>query len=323
MSIPQARIAIITITYNSQDFIQDYLNSILTTITQSHYQLVIVDNASTDNTSQIIKSFVEQHQLSKQVNLVELESNIGFGKGCNAGAEYARKLEPSHLWFLNPDTQIYDNTGDILLQHLIQNSNAHFAGSILSDKQGKLRPGSFRFPGLINTALSQIKLGFIDRLFSKYTTAEPIQKSPYRADWLTGASFMVIADSFYTLEGFDPYYFLYFEEVDLFFRAHKYGFTAWTCPKSNVFHISGASTGMNNHKKAIARRPSYWFDSRQYFYRKNYGVVYSLIVDFSLVMCHLFWRVRSMIQKKEDDTPPYFLRDIITHSIIGRLFWKK
>ena len=110
-----------------------------------------------------------------------------------------------------------------------------------------------------------MRLGILDALFKNHVTAIPIQKQPYTADWLTGASFMVKNECFEALKGFDPHYFLYFEEVDLFYRAKQAGFSVWACPNSQVFHISGASTGINTQHSTPKRQPNYWFESRKYF----------------------------------------------------------
>lgn len=315
--------AIITVTFNSEDFIKEYLASITPFILDTQHHLFIIDNASTDNTCDIINEHIDKHQLSNKLHIIALSENIGFGKGCNTGIEAARAYLPTHFWLLNPDTQVYSNSGNELLQVFNQTADADFVGSVLVNAEKTPRPGAFRFPGLINVILSTLKLGILDKLLNQYTTAIPIASTPYGADWLTGASFMAKADCLYDLKGFDPAYFLYFEEVDLFYRAKAAGFTVRACPKSHVFHISGASTGINNHKKAISRRPDYWFESRSYYYRSNYNSMYFSLVDLAFILCHCIWKVRATLQQKEDDTPPHFVRDIIRHSYIAKLFRSK
>jgi GT2 family glycosyltransferase len=314
VSITQAQAAIITVTFNSQDFIEDYLSSVTPFIRDTPHHLFIIDNASSDNTCKIVEQYSKNHQLDDKLHIIKLSENIGFGKGCNTGIEAARIYQPTHFWILNPDTQVYQGSGNELLQLLDTHKTIDFAGSILVNKKRIPRAGAFRFPGLVNVILSTLKLGILDRLLHQFTTAVPIAKQPYRADWLTGASFMAKADCIYQLNGFDPTYFLYFEEVDLFYRAKAAGFSVWACPASQVFHISGASTGINNHKKAIKRRPAYWFESRRHYYISNYGRTYFTAVDMAFIACHLLWKLRAAIQRKEDDTPPHFIRDILHHS---------
>ena len=308
-----AKVAIITVTYNSADFIEQYLQSVKLFLHDSDHQLFLVDNQSSDNTIQIARDFAHNQDLVTQIHIIEANDNLGFGKGCNLGADAAAVFSPSHLWFLNPDTEIFADTGPALLTLFDARSDVDFAGSVLVDKSNTPRSGAFRFPTALNVFLSSMSLGVLDRIFKQYTTAVPLNHDAVAADWLTGASFMVKRECFKKLNGFDPFYFLYFEEVDLFFRAKKQDLTVLTCPESKVFHISGASTGINNKETAVKRKPSYWLESRHYFYQKNYGKAYLFLVDSLLLLGTSLWKARAFIQRKNDKTPEHFLKDIIKH----------
>jgi GT2 family glycosyltransferase len=336
MSITQPTVAIITVTFNSSDFIDNYLRAISPFLTDSPHTLIIVDNASTDDTVMLIQDYRHEHELEENIHIITLPENVGFGRGCNRGINATHKIDVSHLWFLNPDTEVLPDSADKLLDLFSTLPNVDFAGSVLMDQHQQIRAGAFRFPTILNVCLSTLKLGFLDRLFKQHTTAIPISTQPYSADWLTGASFMARSQSVKALNGFDSHYFLYFEEVDLFYRAKKKGFSAWCCPDSQVFHISGASTGINNQHndqhndtpEVVAKRqPSYWFESRRYFYLNNYGRAYFTLVDFCQIACLMCWKLRVTLQKKPDDTPRYFTRDIIHYSypvqVLKRLFSSK
>lgn len=327
MSITQAHVAIITVTYNCSDFVEDYLTAITPFLQQSSHQLILVDNDSSDNTCEIIRRFIDEHSLTNNITLIASDDNLGFGKGCNLGATTAQPLNPTHLWFLNPDTRVFEDSGAQLLSLFKHNSQVDFAGSVLVNEHMESRAGAFRFPSLTNVCLSSLKLGILDKLLPKFTTAAPIEKTPYTADWLTGASFMVKAKCFYALDGFDPFYFLYFEEVDLFYRAKQKDFSVWACPDSKVFHMSGASTGINqqNNNPQIQhkRQPSYWFESRRHYYTSNYGKLYFAAVDATFIICHLLWKLRSKLQNKADDTPAFFVRDILSHGYPKQWFTRK
>lgn len=327
MSITQARVAIITVTFNSDTFIDNFLQAILPFISDSHHELILVDNASTDNTTEHVQQYINQHKLHENTHLIKLPKNIGFGRGCNAGIARALEIEATHMWFLNPDTEVLNNSAQELLTLFETDSSVDFAGSVLINEDKQPRAGAFRFPSALNVCLSSLKLGILDKAFKNHTTAIPIEKQAYQADWLTGASFMARSACIKRLDGFDPAFFLYFEEVDLFYRAKQKGLSVWCCPNSKVFHISGASTGINNQKKTVdksaitKRQPSYWFDSRRHFYISNYGKAYFTLVDLCQICCTCFWKIRAALQNKKDDTPSHFISDIAHHSYPYRL-WK-
>ncbi|MGS2718012.1 glycosyltransferase family 2 protein [Eionea flava] len=327
MSITQAKVAIITVTFNSSGFITNYLNALSCYLTDSSFRLIIVDNASTDDTVDRIKQFTQTVKLPETcVQIIKLKKNIGFGRGCNEGVRSAAKSDALYYWFLNPDTEALADSAIKLLDTFQQHKEADFVGSVLTDEQQQIRAGAFRFPTITNICLSTLRLRILDSLFTQHTTAIPIEKKPYRADWLTGASFMAKKSAITKLEAFDPHYFLYFEEVDLFYRAKKSGLSAWCAPDSKVFHISGASTGINQKKQSHLRpkrQPKYWFESRRYFYLKNYGRLYFILLDFLQVTCLLVWKLRTKLQKKHDDTAKCLLRDIIKHSYLATIITKK
>ena len=318
-STPSDKVAIITVTYNASDFIDQYLESVAEFLTGSHHHLFLVDNQSSDNTIEIATTFANAQELNEQIHIIPAGDNLGFGKGCNLGAEHAKAVEPTHLWFLNPDTKIFTDTASTLLNLFHEDPSVDFVGSTLVDKHSTPRAGAFRFPTAMNVFLSTTCLGILDKLFKRHTTAIPLSQQPVTADWLTGASFMVKHHCFESLKGFDPFYFLYFEEVDLFFRAREVGYKVMTCPDSKVFHISGASTGINNKQTVAKRKPSYWFESRRYFYIKNYGKAYFLLVDTLFFIGFASWKLRALIQKKDKPIPQYLVRDTFKHSVLGKL----
>jgi N-acetylglucosaminyl-diphospho-decaprenol L-rhamnosyltransferase len=329
MSITQAKVAIITVTFNSSGFIDNYLDALSSFLIGSSHILIVVDNASVDDTVVRIENHRQAQTLEKNIRIITLPKNVGFGGGCNIGIAAAGDVNASHLWFLNPDTEVLSDSADKLLALFSARPSTDFVGSVLIDQQQQERAGAFRFPSIINVCLSTLKLGILDRLLKQHTTAIPIATHPYPADWLTGASFMARSQTIDALNGFDPHYFLYFEEVDLFYRAKNKGFTVLCCPESRVFHISGASTGINNqhndtHNITTKRQPGYWFESRRHFYVSNYGRLYFSLVDFCQICCLLCWKLRAKLQKKSDTTPDQFTRDIIRYSypaqLLKRLF---
>ena len=310
-------IAVVTVTYNAADFIETFLDSLFPILENfSSLRLVLVDNDSQDETCQIIKTKIENAGLNETVTLLETKKNSGFGIGCNTGADYSQQFSPDYIWFLNPDTIVTADAILALAEEFERNQHADFVGSILKDENNEIRPGAFRFPGLLNTFSQNLRFGLFDKLFPNAMTAYDVPQQPHVADWLTGASFMVKANVFHDLKGFDPEYFLYFEEVDLFLRAKRKGYQAWTCPKSKIFHISGASTGTNTRKSIPKRKPKYWFESRRYFYIKNYGGLYFFLIDKALITGHLLFSLRTFIQRKEAYSTPKLISDILAHSLI-------
>lgn len=317
MNSPSIDSAIITVTYNCEDFIEDFLAAVSSTISAPvpNTVLVIVDNLSTDDTLKKAEKFINKHDLQDNVLLRPQQKNLGFGAGCNAGAEAARALNPKFYWFLNPDTKVFPNTQQELVATFAAKPEAGFVGSQLVNEHGVARPSAFRFPSAISELCGSLRLGLLDRLFAHKQVAIPVSDAPHQADWLTGASFMAKAEVFDQLKGFDEHFFLYFEEVDLFYRANQQGFQCWINPASQVYHMAGASTGIASGRKATKRRPQYWFDSRRYFYCKNFGRSYFALCDIAAMAGLSLWKARIILQRKEDNDPPFLLNDLARNSV--------
>ncbi len=88
--------SLVIVAYNCKDEIQKCINSIRQYYTSADVQIIVVDNASSDTTPEILKNWSE-------IDLILNTQNVGFAKGCNIGAEQATG---ELLLFLNPDTQL-------------------------------------------------------------------------------------------------------------------------------------------------------------------------------------------------------------------------
>jgi N-acetylglucosaminyl-diphospho-decaprenol L-rhamnosyltransferase len=319
MTEPSAEVAIVTVTYNGEDFIEDFLTATCAQLDHPSLitHLILVDNNSSDHTLQVAQDFIDRHGLQKRVTLVPQSENLGFGTGCNIGVEAAKKYNPKFYWFLNPDTQIFPDTGIELINFFRVREAADFVGSRLVDRDNVPRPSAFRFPSATSEFCRAIRLGFVDRLVPHGQIAMPVSNLPHSADWLTGASFMVKSEVFDQLGGFDPAFFLYFEEVDLFYRAKQNGFSCWFNPHSSVYHFAGASTGISSSRKSATRRPQYWFDSRRYFYCKNFSHFYFALCDIAAIAGLALWKLRLLLQHKDSRDPPGLLQDIAANSLFS------
>ncbi len=309
-------VAIVTVTYNASSFIGNYFEGVADILEQSPLiRVVVVDNASKDDTVELAQAF--SLKFPGRVTVLAMSSNLGFGKGCNVGADEAKKHETDFYWFLNPDTFPTQEALNSLVA-VAASRQADFVGSQLTDGRDVPRSGAYRFPTAGTAFLSQANLGILDRLFSNATVSYPLATEARRVDWVTGASFLARASAFQMLGGFDTTYFLYFEEVDLFLRAQRSGLEVWTDPDSKVRHISGASTGINQKEGTQQAKPlpSYWYESRRHFYIKNFGKHYALLADTSVAVGRGISSARHFLR---GDSPPVkgFVSTLIKQNLLS------
>jgi GT2 family glycosyltransferase len=191
---------------------------------------------------------------------------------------------------LNPDTLVRADAIANLSHFMDTNPHVGIAGSQLENSDGGIENSAHRFHSLMSEFLEGARLGLLSRLFSQYETTPPLKTGNFQCDWVSGSSMMIRRELIDNIGMLDEGFFLYFEEVDFFYRAKKSGWQTWYVPTATVMHIEGASTGI----KSAKRRPQYWYDSRRRFFIKHHGILGLVCADilwglgrFSYVMRRL------------------------------------
>jgi len=193
-------------------------------------RVVVVDNASTDGSVALVR------ERFPEVVLIESQANLGFGAGCNLGAG-AAPGSPFVL-FLNPDAEATPGAVPLLLERLRRTPAAAIAGPRLVSPDGAPQEARRNFPTLGALFLESTPLEWRHpgwgalrryRCEGQAEVAGPV-------DWLSGACLLLRREAFEEVGGFDPRFFMYFEEVDLARRLAGRGWETWYEPAAVVQH---------------------------------------------------------------------------------------
>lgn len=217
-------ISIVIPVYNKWQYSANCLYSIFKN-TQSDYEVLIVDDASSDETQKELSTI-------KNLRFVQNEKNLGFIDTCNHGAQVSRG---DYILFLNNDTMVTPNWLQPLLE-IIKKDSVGAVGSKLVFPNGSLQEAG----GLI----------WNDGTGWNYGRGDNPDKPQYNyvkeVDYCTGACLLVKRDLFETIGGFDIRYRPgYFEESDMCFSIRKLGFKVIYQPLSVVVHFEGITNGTN------------------------------------------------------------------------------
>jgi GT2 family glycosyltransferase len=284
-------------------------------------EILIVDNDSPDDSYELISSTLADADWNREsrVRVVQSGYNGGFGAGNNFGMQIGLSSggKPDFYYLLNSDAFPDPNAIIRLRDFLTAYPRAGIAGSRSRGLNGELQHSAFRFPSIASEFESGAKTGFISRFLKNSSVSIPIPDTDTQVDWVMGASVMLRRRMLDEIGSFDEAFFLYFEETELCFRAAQAGWRTYFVPSSEVLHIGSVSTGL----KTWTRTPQYWFDSRCYFYTKNYGARYMAAATLALIAGSMIWRVRRLSPNKPLGDPPMFLRDLISHSFRA-LLWR-
>jgi hypothetical protein len=282
-------------------------------------KVVIIDNDSGDGSVETISTFIKDKQLPDFIDVVAADKNGGFSYGNNAAIKHLKEnyqTEPDYVLLLNPDTQVKPGAISELIQFLNANPEIGIAGSRIEDIDGNHQQSAFRFHTLMSELLSSSRLGVLDNAFANYLVApRTTYIEPTKVDWVAGASMLIRYQVIRDIGLMDETYFLYFEETDFCLKAAKAGWPCWFYPPSRVIHYEGQSTGVMSGDTERRRRPKYWFESRQYYFKNNYGVLYTALADFIWGVGFSLYIVRGFFQKKTATYPKNMWYDFWRNSI--------
>jgi N-acetylglucosaminyl-diphospho-decaprenol L-rhamnosyltransferase len=314
---------IVTVSYHTSRLVTDLILSLSPEVDKlGNTHMVIVDNASGDDSVDYIQDFIDENAIN-WVTVVASQDNAGYAAGNNIAVNsvFNKNIEFKRVWFLNPDTKIRAGAG-VELINAINLNNLHIVGSRLEDEDGTLQCSHFNFPGMLSELSSGLRLGIFDKLLKKHLVRTEPSSLPVQTDWLAGASFMVSNEYINKIGLMDDAYFLYFEELDFCLQGQRNNMPCWYIPSSKVYHAVGAATGISDHRKKAPRRPQYWFDSRRRFFLKNYGELKLICCDLAFITGYAIWLLRSKLTNKTALTtePPRFLSDFIKNSFLLRGF---
>lgn len=283
-------------------------------------KVVVVDNGSEDGSVAAIEQLIHEQRWESWAECVSLDENSGFSRGNNAAMRRALEGEdpPEFIMLLNSDTLVFDGALQSLIEVMESDDRVGIAGGRLQYPDGTPDRSAYRFCTPLSEFVSEVRLAFVDRLMKPWVIGHPQQEALFRTDWVPGASMMIRSSTLRETGLFDEKYFMYYEDLDLCLAAHRLGWTCWYVPESRVTHFRGATSKLTDKSISPLRRPSYYFESRRHFFRKNYGMMGAVLADTMWLLGFSLWRIRRRIMRKPDTDPPMMMRDFIRHSILFR-----
>ena len=316
-----ARIRVVTVNYRTPELAVRCLASLAAERAGvAELQAVVVDNASGDGSPGRIGAAIAEHGWGGWARLVESRINGGFGAGNNLALRtaLAEPDPPDYFLLLNPDAALDAGALATLVQFLAEHPRAGMAGPRTEVRRGHLGGTAFRFPGILNSLDEGLHFGPLTRLLARWQLAPPPRAEAHPTDWLSGGCVLIRRALLEEVGLFDEGFFLYFEEVDLSWRAARSGWESWYVPAASVLHEAGASTGASAGRELERRMPRYWFESRRRYFLKNRGRAVCLLADLAWSGGNALWNLRRWIARAPRKEPLGFWRDFVRFNLLGR-----
>jgi len=258
-------LSIVLVNWNAGAQLADVVSS----IAHFHHGLVesviVVDNASSDDSLAQIEAFIN---LPFQLQIVRNAENRGFGAACNQGAALS---ESEFLLFLNPDTRLFVNSLSVPLEFMQDpaNRDVGVVGIQLVDDNNKIALSCARFPSLKIFAAQAVGLSRLRGLHHLNTHMSDWHHNETRiVDHVIGAFYLMRRSLFKSLGGFDERFFVYLEDLDLSLRVSHAGHSSLYLTDAQAFHAGGGAS-----RQVKVHRLFYSLRSRLLYGFKHFSLV--------------------------------------------------
>jgi GT2 family glycosyltransferase len=255
-------LSVVIVSYNGREYLRRCLCSILEHTQGLEYEVLVVDNASRDDSADMVAAEFPS------VRLVRHSGNAGLSKALNEGI---RLSSGEMVVLLNPDTELRDNVFPTMARYLSEHPEVGILGPKILDDDGSLQLSCRRFPAFSVVFFNRYSL--LTRLFprnplsARYLMTDFDHRRTSEVDWLSLACWMVPRRLFDDVGLLDEGYFLYNEDVDFCQRVRRAGRKAVYFPDVSLVHQIGGSTSTLPNRSVIERHRSMWRYYRKYMRR--------------------------------------------------------
>lgn len=271
-----ADVSIIIINYNGSGFIEGCLESVKKNLSGGNgdisYEIIILDNASSDDSSEYIEEFCSEN---RDFRLINNDNNMGFGAACNLGVQQA---SGKFILFLNPDCIMLEGGMESVLDFYSGEKKAGALGVKILNSNGSLQMSCRAFPTLARQFYESFfcyRIFRTSRIFGSYFMTWWDHGTVSKVDWLSGSFILIKKKIFEDAGGFDEDYFMYSEDTDLCLRLIRKGYTNYYYP---IYCIEHADAGIASNDMSV--RESEIWRSRRLYFGKNHSKIHAIILSF-------------------------------------------
>lgn len=243
------KLSIIIVSYNTSELTLSCVRSIYKYAPDFSFEVIVVDNGSTDDTLKKLRKL-------KEITLIQNNQNLGFAKANNIGIK-ASKGE--YIFLLNSDTEIIAPTFEQLIVFSKEHADAGIVAPRLLNTDKSTQSSIFRLP-TVTRAIRQYWLGQ-KGILDKYSLDGDHE---HTVESVVGAAFLITPKARKLVGILDEKYFMYFEDLDYCRRVQEKGLLIYYLPSITVVHVHGAS-GTGEVSKMLVESSKKYFGSFWYY----------------------------------------------------------
>jgi GT2 family glycosyltransferase len=255
-------LSVVVVGYQSAPFLDACLDSIDRALSALSYEVVVVDNASSDASADLLAG-------RARVRLIRNPVNRGFAAAANQGI--AATTGRVVMW-LNPDSVLLDDGAAALVRTLDERPDVGVIGPRILDPDGRLQRSARAFPSY-DWAVGH-RHSWLTRLLPnnpysrRYLLADLDMSAAQDVDWVSGACLLHRRALVDAMGGLDERFFMYCEDVDFCLRARQAGLAVRYDPRMQVRHQVAGSTRLRPRRMLYERHRSLWRYYKKHFPRR-------------------------------------------------------
>ncbi|AET57593.1 glycosyl transferase family 2 [Paenibacillus terrae HPL-003] len=265
-------VSILVVNYNTCRLTLDCLQSVYASETQYRYEVIVIDNHSSDGSVDAIRA------VYPEITLIANEDNTGFAKANNQGVEVA---SGRYVLLLNSDTLVQPDTLDTMIRFMDTHPEMGASGCKVILPDGSLDKACKRgFP--TPSASFYYAFGWSKRYpdnpkYNQYQLGHLSPDDEYPVDVLVGAFMLVRRETIEQVGGLDETFFMYGEDIDWCYRIKQAGWGIYYYPRTYIIHIKGGSARRRPLKIIYEFHRAMWV-----FHRKHYKQQYNWITNMAV-----------------------------------------
>jgi len=264
-------VSICIVAFQARDYLQGCLESIGMHPPSGEYEVILVDNGSTDGTAEMVRSRFPG------VQLIEGRSNAGFSAPMNGAL---RQASGACLLLLNPDTLVHPHAIDHLLAFMRSHTEAGICGPKVLNTDGSLqkpcRRGESTPWAVISYFLGFSRLFPRSRFFGGYLMNYMSEDETHPAAGVSGSCMLIRREVIDGIGYLDERFFAYQEDADYCFRARQAGWKVYYVPTAQITHYGGQGGSRVHPYRSIYQ----WHRSYFLYYRKNLASNYFFLFNW-------------------------------------------
>jgi GT2 family glycosyltransferase len=264
-------LSIIIVNWNTSGLLLQCLNSIYKAGTRFSFEVIVVDNGSSDDSVSML-----QRNFPSAI-LIKNEQNLGFAHANNQGLSIAHGR---YFLLLNSDTIILPNAFDMLIQTAEEHRDLGVVGPEILNMDGSVQESWASFPSILSE--------LVGRNF-RVRTSVADTPCTYDVDWIMGACMLVRATTVANVGMLDDDFFFYAEEMDWCFRIKKNNWRIWYITNAQIYHLGGGSS----HRSSLPQL-CLLYKGKLLYFQKHHGKLKTVLLRYGFAVVNtvgIAWRI--------------------------------